>query len=403
MTTLCMGFPLFSWGQWSTSVLPNGVTSPSLRLGKITQMDQRYTDSGALTRSGDLKSVEFDSSKLSSIEPKVKDLVNALNAFGAYKLGSSLHFGTLKIDTRPEVDYTAMVWAHGFTSQWTLGLGIPVIHYKNRIGISQTNSNLDFYRDYAQRSNDPRLQQAVQELDKRSNLPEQLQTELKAKSYEALESQDSTFLGDLQLSSLYRFYEDKKNSALYRLNVNLPTGPDYNADNLAALNQFGRTYLESLLVYDQEILQPVRVTPYLGLRWYVPDQVQMRVPQNEEDLLPDADSKENVSRQLGQIWIAGSSMQMAVGNYSLMLAYEYQQKKSDSYSGTRGRRYDLLSANTATKQQLASGGVTYSTVSNYRKNKNIVPWQASLLVSDIFAGENVDRQLTQELSLMMFF
>jgi hypothetical protein len=47
--------------------------------------------------------------------------------------------------------------------------------------------------------------------------------------------------------------------------------------------------------------------------------------------------------------------------------------------------------------------IVYSTVSSYFKKKSLLPMIASLEISDYVAGVNVERQLAQELNLMLFF
>jgi len=120
--------------------------------------------------------------------------------------------------------------------------------------------------------------------------------------------------------------------------------------------------------------------------------------------LPDAEAKQVVSRQIGNTTSLGSNVFYELNDeWTLGTAYEVSRKTEDRYQGAAGTRYDLLSRNTELKAERVKGEVTYSSVKSYFKKSAIIPMMVSLEVSDVIAGYNVERQLVQELNLMLFF
>lgn len=382
----------------STSLLPVGVNSPSFRMGHIQGIDERYVENGTLVKLGDHKSVIFDAPTLAKFNQDAKKLITALNRFGSQNLGDQFNLGVLKIETLPQVKYFAPVYARGVTSNWTLGFGVPVVSYTNKIQLSQQFSNIDFYRQQFG-GLDPELDEALN-----TNLGAATNQSLKDKGYQALENKDENFMGDVQLVSLYRLLEDKDQALVYQTQLNLPTGPKYNADDLAALNVFGRSNVNSSIIYSRKLGMGFTAVPYVSYMLNIQDEITVRVPTNEDDTLPDASSKESVKRTIGNTSIVGSNLFFEF-NDSLTVGggYEFSQKEKDAYRGAKNSRYDLVSANTALKAQRAKMEVSYSTVKSYFRKAALIPLILAFEVSDVVAGTNVERQLVQEFNLMLFF
>ncbi|WP_413291255.1 transporter [Bdellovibrio sp. HCB337] len=382
----------------TTSTLPEGINSPSFRFGQIDKVSERYTQDGTLMRLGDIKSIVFDSATLTRMNPDAKKLIAALNSFGKHKLGDDFNFGVLRIHTLPQVRYFAPVYARGMTSKWTLALGLPVVSYKNKISISQDYSNLEYYREQFSGLS-PELDEALNlDLEKATN--ETLQT----KGYKAIADRDESFLGDVQVASIYKFFETPNQSLIYQAMISLPTGPGYDPDDLAALNIFGRTSLTSTVAYSQSLSSRWSVVPYASYMLYREDSVVARVPLDEDDSLPDIASKQSVRRQIGSANILGSNAFYEINDRWIAgVGYERLHKDGDRYSGDRGSRYDLLSKNTQAKANRMKAEVTYSSVKSYLNKASLIPMMVSLEISDVVAGVNVERQLSQELNLMLFF
>ncbi len=382
----------------ATDTLPAGINSPSLRMGFVTGIDQRFGSDGDLYRMGDYKSVQFTAENLSKFNARAQQLIQALNRFGTQDLGNNINFGVLKVDTKPTVNYFAPVYARGLTDRWTLGLGIPVVNYKNKITLSQENSNLAYYKSQLSGLS-PELDSALN-----INLVNETQSTLRERGYRPIEDHNETFIGDMQLASLYRIMGDNWNGLLYSAIFNLPTGPKYNPDDLAALNVFGRTSVENKIVWSNHLNNYLEIAPFAAYTINFADRITARVPTNEDDVLPDQNSKEMVRRQVGNTASVGGDLIVSIDDQiSVGAGYSYLDKERDQYSGEEGRRYDLLGQNTNSKSHRVNAQFNYSTVKSYLSKKSKMPAVLSFNYMDTLAGSNAERRTVNEMTMMMFF
>jgi hypothetical protein len=382
----------------ATSLLPAGVNSPSVRMGNIQGINERYVENGTLMKLGDYRSVVFDAPTLAKFNSDAKKLITALNRFGSQGLGDQFNLGVLKVDTAPVVKYYAPVYARGVTNHWTVGFGVPVVNYTNQISLSNQFSNIEAYRRQFS-GLDPELDAALN-----TDLGTATNQALADKGYKTLTNRDETFVGDIQLVSMYRLFEDEQQALVYQAQLGLPTGPKYNPDDLAALNVFGRTTVNNTLVYSRKLGKGFSAIPYVSYLLNIQDDVMIRVPTSESDTLPEASAKENLKRQIGNMATLGGSLVYDFSDsWSLGAGYEISQKEKDSYRGSKGSRYDLLSEKTALSAQRAKMEITYSSVKSYFKKAALIPTILAFEISDVVAGVNVERQLVQELNLMLFF
>lgn len=390
--------PMLVLATTSTTILPEGINSPSFRFGSVQGIDQKYSENGSLMNLGDFKSVSFDASQLSKFNPDAKKLIDALNRFGSQRLGDSFNLGVLRIETMPQVNYFAPVYARGMSSKWTLALGVPVINYTNKIKLSQQFSNIDYYRQQFS-GIDPELDAALN-----TDLGAATNQILISKGYAALDNRDQTFIGDIQFVSLYKFYDDTSQAWNFQWQWNLPTGPGYNPDDLAAINIFGRTTLLNTLVYSNRLTGRWTAIPFLSYLLNVADKVSVRVPMSENDSLPEESTKEKLDRQIGNTASAGGNLVYQY-NEELSVAggYEASIKDEDVYRGGRGQAYELLARHTAAKFEKIRAEISYSSVKSYFNKQSAIPIVVSYQFSDVISGINVERQLAQEVNVMLFF
>jgi hypothetical protein len=386
-----------SWAN-STDTLPAGINNTSFRIGSILGLDQRFSSDGSLWRLGDYKSVQFTSENLSHFNSRAQQLIQALNNFGSQSLGNNLNFGILKVNTAPVVNYFAPVYARGITDRWTIGFGVPIINYKNSISLTQEGSNLAYYRN--------QLLGLSPELDAALNvdLINVTQATLQERGYRPIQNHDETFIGDIQLASLYRLFGNKWSEVQYSAIFNLPTGPKYNPDDLGAMNVFGRTSIENKFLWSKMLSRSFEMAPYVSHIFNIEDSVTARVPTNANDLLPDQNSKEDVHRKIGDSVAVGVAATLNLDdNFSFGGGYAFTNKMQDSYSGTQGRRYDLLGQDTNSKSQQVGVHVSYSTVKTYMKKQSYMPGIISYNYKDVIAGNNIERRTINEMTFMMFF
>lgn len=397
-------FFVFFWREGAsalltTSTLPKGIQSPSFRFGLVNNVGEKYVEDGRLMNLGDVKSVEFDSATLVKMNAKAQKLLEALNSFGDHHLGDKFNFGVLRFHTTPQVRYFAPIFARGMSDEWTLALALPLITYQNKISITHDHSNLEYYRR--------QFSGLSQELDEALNtdLAQATNEILRKKGYRPLSDRDESFLGDTQVAAVYKILEATESALIYQAVVGLPTGPAYSPEDLGALNIFGRTSWQSTLAYSRRWgTSGWSWMPYFSCLLYLPDEVQARVPAGEDDVLPEPTSQEKVHRHLAPTLGFGSNFFYEFKDRWIAgAAYELTQKGADSFGGNQRGRYDLLARNTASRAARVKAELTYTSVKSYLNKNALLPLMLSLEVSDTIAGMNVERQLVQEVNLMLFF
>ncbi len=383
----------------NTSFLPEGIYSPAIRYGNISGLDQRFNENGSLVSLTDVNAIEFNAKTLSKFNSQAQNLINSLNRFGAFKMGDSLNLGTLEIQSSPQIQYTAPVLAKGITARWTLAVALPVIHYKNSVQLSQSFSNINYYRQ--------EFSGLSKELDSalETDLGESTQQVLQNKGYRRLEDRDSKFLGDTQIVSLYKLYDRANWTVILQSTLTLPTGPAYDADDLLALNNsFHKTSLENAIALAKWVKPSWKITPYMSLKYTLPETINARVPEDEDDILPNQSSTENVTRKDGMAYEIGLQNSVDIkDSFQISLDYRIGTKDTDKFSGNRKSRYDLLEKDTLTRWQKTALEFTYSTVKSYFRNSSSIPFIASINFFDTIAGTNTERRFGQEISFTLFF
>ena len=381
-------------------VLPAGVRMTQAKFGVISGLDQTWKSDGKLYDLGESRSVTFDAATLARVNAQARALVQALDSFGSHDLGRKLSLGTLNVSTTPQVTYMAPVLAYGVTDRLTIGLGIPVVRYQNQISLSASASNLDFYRQ--------QLGGLSQKVDQALSidLVTESQRVMAEKGYRPLQSRDETFIGDIQLAMLYRLPDLGSGNGTWafmnQFTLTMPTGPKDDPNDLASLNAFGMASIEESIILAHALTPRWTILPYASLMLPIPDRTLKRVPKDENDSLPDRNSIQEVGRWMGPSASLGFELRWEViHRWSLKAGNEIVTKWQDRYSGTG--RVDLLGSNTDSSVLRARGGLTFSTVEDYKLRKAKVPTRVSLEVSDTVVGRNIERQLRTDLTAMLFF
>lgn len=384
----------------SADILPPKINSPQIRMGVVSGIGQKYTSSGDLVTLSDYNSIEFDSRTLVKIEPQVQQLVNVLNQYGHQELGSALHLGVLHLETQPEVNYVAPLHAYGINDRLTVAVGVPIVKYNNRITLSQTGSNLNDIRTQA--GGVQELDAAFDRLD--VSLVQTVQEELAKKGYKPLQSRSESIVGDVQLAALYLLKKTERHAFTLKSILSLPTGPGDDPDDLADLGIFGQTAVDETLVYNFKPHHRWMFAAKAGYRYMLDDKAVKRVPKDESDSLPSADSKENVNRKTGDTTQFNASANFAfLKNWSAAAGYEIAFKQADRYSGGEGRRYDLLAKDTNSEAHRTRLGVSYDTTTAYFRKEALIPSVISYEFVDTIRGINVERQTIHELWITLFF
>jgi hypothetical protein len=380
--------------------LPSGVRMTQARYGVVSGLDETWRSDGKLYDLGEARSITFDAATLAKVNPRAQKLIEALNYFGTQSLGSRINLGTLDVSTRPEIRYFAPVMAYGVNDKWTVGLGVPVVHYTNNVSLSSSASNLAYYKE--------QFAHVSQELDDAMNvdLVTEARKVIAEKGYRPIESRDEQFIGDIELDVLHKLPGSGSGigawALLHQIAFHLPTGPKDDPDDMMALNSFGRTSVANTLIAARSLGSGWSVLPYTSLEIPVPDKVTKRVPRDENDTLPDASSKQEVMRWLGPTLSLGAELRWSfLDRWEVRSGALEAVKAEDQFSGAG--RMDLLSQGSDSSVTRVRSGVTYSTVDDYRSKLALVPGKVTLDITDTVAGRNIERQLLTELSAMIFF
>lgn len=403
---------LFGWASLSlamdsTEPLPSHVNSPAFRYGMVSGVDSKYNSSGAVETLSDINTVNFNSDQLKKISPEIETLVLVLNQLsGTQRLGDQLNLGTLRIETEPNVKYFVPIYARGITNDLTLGAAMPVVFYKNKLSLVQSNSNAaEICRQIGPTPSDD-LRDACNKL-KSTRMTDEVRKELANKGYRPIEDRNETLLGDFQLVSFWRFFNQDqldRHTMVLRNTVTLPTGKSNDPDDLADLGSFGQTAIEAQLLHNYMIVPRVRFATKAAYKLTLPDHVDARVPKSEGDFLPGPETKQKVSRNLGDTTTLGAAVTWNFfGDFGVAGGYEYALKSADRFGGDRGSRYDLLEKDTGSEAHRLRAGFSYDTIGLYKRTKSVPPMKLDFEVSNTIAGRNSDRSLTNELSLMLFF
>jgi|GEM_PF-781075 len=402
LISILMFFGSSSFALDSTDVLPKGVNSPSLRAARVSGIDASFSNSGSLLSLHDTLSVEVDSRAMIQRVPETQTLVNVLNSFGQGRYGDQLSLGALHINSKPEIEYTAIIHAWGLSDRWTLGFGLPAIKYKNTVALSQEGSNIPLFQQ-AFGGMDTALDSGLARAASTS-LVSEFSGQLSSKGYRPLESKSESLWGDLQIVSLYQILKSKLAAVTHKLTLTLPTGKKEDPNDLVDLDLFGRGAIENQLVGSYEIVRNWSVNARIGLQVLLPDQAMKRVPLNEQDILPDQAGLESVNRQmvLGNS-AAGSINWDLTKFFNLGVGYEFKNKSTQKYSGNSNRFYEGLSKNSETEAHLSRLGMGFSTVKAYQAKQFALPFILGLELSDTFAGKNVPRETRSELSMTLFY
>lgn len=385
----------------STEVLPEAINSPSVRMGVVSGIGLKFLSNGDLMTLGDINSVEFDISTLRQFEPRVNELVAVLDQFGSQRLGDQLSLGVLKVDTTPEVRYLAPVYARGITRQWTVGFGLPIVNYRNRLSLSQHGSNLAAVRGQVGNASSD-LNEAFDQLN--VNLATVAQETLVKKGYKPLVDRDETLLGDLQIVSLVQMNKEENFSTQLKTLLSVPTGNGDDPDDLADLGAFGYTAIENQLLGNFVPRKNWQLAAKVGYRYTLPDRVSRRIPTREDDSLPGSETKMTVDRRSGDAIFGGGSVTYAVNRgLDIGVGWEFIRKGADSYSGSAPVRHDLISNQMDSSSDRVRLGISYSTIESFFAGQAMLPSIIAYEYSDTFNGRNTERMAVHELWLQLFF
>ncbi len=387
----------------STETLPRTVNSPQFRYGIMDGADKKFDATGSLITQIDANSMNFGHREIIALDARASQMLAALNQ-ASPGLGDSINLGTLKIDARPDVRYMAPVFARGITKKLTLAVAIPIINYTNNVELSEDGkSNAKAIHDQVGTSLGAQAETAFATLE--AGVVAGLTNALRSGGYKPLVSRQESLVGDLQLHGLYKFYGNKRFSALSRTVVSLPTGKQDDPDDLMDLGTYGELALEQGLVGNLNVTNRITLAVKASYKLVAPLDSDVRVPKSSGDALPGLDRKETVLRDGGDTTTVGGSATVAVNDeFTVGSGIDLSHKQKDQLYGSHSDwDYSILenrSEQTAAKAKIC---VEYSTTTAYTKGRIKIPFKIAYEFANTFAGKNVLNTSVHEFALSLFF
>lgn len=389
-------------------VLPVGRHQVTFRFGQVSEIQDKFNDNGTLQSPGRMNK-RMDNAFLMK-QKEFREFAKILDEqiLPNQKPSKDIDLGAVEFKGDATVDYFAPQIARGMTSNWSLGIAIPMVRYQS--DINAQNVGVNTFVNISKGMADPNK---VAQMDAKSGRQVQamvggpkevMRDKLESRNYKSVSGRDEQFVGDIVLGSSLKFF-DTKNIDLYLLNqLTLPTGPKDDPDDLLDLNIFGKTALQTTLFSNFELRSWVELGAGVFYTWGIPDDFDKRVPTSESDDIPEASTKETVRKDPGDSFGALLYSNFKLSDYyHIGAGYETGRSQSDKYTGGKGSRYDLLEKNTDKTYGIAKFKFTYSAVDGFMKGEEKIPYSVTYAFSDHVHGKNVERELTHELLLKFYF
>lgn len=385
-----------------TATLPQGVRNPRFQ-ALFLSIEDRFNGTGSPEPLGSPLSRTVTWKDVLSAQPadKQAELKATLTQLGLSEEEGGPGFTTGEI--RTQVQVLLPILGIGLTDTLTFAAAIPI--YSVGVGVSTgfvgTAEGQQFV-DSLYSSSSPALAEDVA-----AQLNSAVSRKAQAMGYQPLEDRSSTHLGDIRLLAKWKFFEVENHTLALKPSLTLPTGQAPNADQLIDVpTGDGQTDLGLQLTSSWNFAPRFTWSQFIGYTYQTPDQHTMRIPLKAgERLSPD---KESVSRKLGDLLQAGTSVAWGSTNGLIQLGvgYTFQYQWGARFQGKayQAERYEYLN-DLNPSQMLHSGTLTagLSTVSWFKNHSFPVPFQTFVSYSHPFAGRNAPASDVIAGELVLFF
>jgi hypothetical protein len=390
----------------STATLPRGMFSPNITYGYFSGISERFNSSGLIQGVAAQYHVELSGKVIGRFNSDLNKMIESLNSVSKQeKLGDELMLGTLDFKASPVVDAVIPTLAYGVTDKFSIGLGIPLIHYRNdvQVAVSGTSNAQQLQNHIGGLSDD--LNSALGKLENAAqNLPGELQSVLAARGYKPLRSIDTKGVGDLQVAGVYRYFDSPFWKFALRPYFIIPTGKQDDPDDLVDMATGGQPAVGLYSIHDYLPLSKLLLTSSLGYQANLQDTAIKRVPLNNYDLLPDQDRRDLVRRHTGNVtFFELGSRYHIIAPLTLGAFYDLTLKDPDWYDGDRGWDYNQLSQDTVEQIHQLKGQIEFSTISWYRRHVFSAPLILTYVYGNTITAVNAPLVISNQLMIRMFF
>ncbi len=392
-------------------ILPKGVWHPRFIFGTISEVAHLFDYSSKLT-SMSRYDMTFNAEFLREMQlsEDFDELYETLNELYPGE-ADNINLGSLKFGGGPEISYMGFALAYGLTDRWTIGAALPIVKMYGSVTMNvEGESTVSDIKQRIISSDVDSYQELIDGLDQlpqtQADLIDRFNEHLESKNFKGFDQIYFKGLGDLQIFSIYNYFNRSPWNFYFMTTVNLPTGPKDDPDNLVDLPNFAQTGVLFKSLHQFQASRRLTLGGALSYNWKLPDMAIQRVPTHEDDILPDEDRKEFLFRNIGDILSLEAFSNFRINSFlSFDMALSLSFKNSDRYNGDRlDYNYSLLERETNSKAHWLNGrlGVHLSSISWFQKGNFPLPFVLSYNHSDIFYGRNVRREVRHELSLLLF-
>lgn len=385
-------------------VLPKGVRNFQYN-GIFAQGNTKFDGSGDVVPLGEAFDATITYQDLVNSEETLQDQV----------------FAEAKINENPDISLTdkmgvtngmvnigatvhAPVFAYGVNEKWTVGMIVPIIESDVNVDVgSVADESLQQVADYfAQPGQSMRSKLETV----RSKFINAVNNEIADKGYDPLEDEQDTQLGDIQLISRYNFYKDQKWQITALNNLVLPTGTKSDVDKLITVGSGDEQWdIGAGLIADYKVNAQLTLTAMTNYTVQLEHQTEHRIYEKADyKITPLVD--ENVTRDLGDIFqLAFAGHYSFLDNFTARALYSYQYKEEDVYTGTKfaAENYSFMSAETEQELQTVQLGISFDTISMYKRNEFAAPMALNLNLIQPIAGRNTINDTMFTTSMSLFF
>lgn len=390
----------------NAKVLPAKIRNPRVK-NVFTDITGRYDASGFEQPLGAKLNKTISWNDLLASQATQVDKDKVIGVRDAAGLDANGTPGRTTGEVNTSVQVTAPVLAYGVTDKYTLAVAVPVYNVKMSADAGFVKSNDG--ESFIAKACESDLDKCNESAGKLNNA---VGEKLKRLGYKPIANQDFTAISDVRVVGKYviseRTLDDSTKSQLtLKHELTAPTGSTPDPDNVLAVPVGdGQWDVGAGLIHDLTFARDFRWNAFGGYVAQLPAQMTRRLPTSATDSL-SAD-KENLSVDLGDIMVAGTSLNYELPNTGISagLGYNYQRmgKAGVTNGSYEANRYRLLEnelpARTLHTAVVMAG---ISTVDFYKRKKFVIPLQANLGYSRALAGMNATTNSMFMAEMVLFF
>ena len=305
---------------------------------------------------------------------------------------------------QPVINYFAPTMSYGLSQNFSIGFGIPIIHYQNTMQVVSAGGNAQALGAYVAGSN-PDVTNALNTLvSAANNMTATLNGVLAAKGYQPLREVDLTYPGDLQISGVYKYYSSSLWRLALRPYLQVPTGHKNNPDDLMDITTGGQPAVGLFSIHELILDRHWTLVSSAGYQANIQDTVDVRVPNGPDDFLPGPNQEGTVTRKTGNtIYLEGGAAYTPWRSLEIRGLYDFSQKDPDWFDGNQGWDYSILSTDTGVQTQTVHAMAELSTIDWFLNKEFAAPLMLGYIYGNTIYAINAPNQVTHQIYLRMFF